>query len=573
MKGVGPEEVAVEGRGTVNLKFEFDGKMFNHQLRDVLHVPTAPNCLLSLSRFDDTGGKLETGNGICWLKSKSSAVIGKGYKHQRLYLLAARAALPGQERTNYATMKAKLTWDQWHQRYGHIGMTALRQLEKEGLVSGLEIDQLSIPSETCVACVQAKQTHQPFPQEAKNRSENTGERVVSDVWGPTKVKSIGGWNYYISFIDDAKRYNTVLFLANKSDATDRIKGHVGKIKQKFGKAPRYMRFDNGAELVNGEIKKFAEKEGIIIETTAPYSPSQNGIAERFNRTILELVRAMLIAKGLPHFLWDEAVSHATYLRNRAPTRALKGITPYEAWTGKKPDVGHFREFGCDVWVLDETKNKSKLAPRSRKMVFVGFSDESKAIWYWDKETRKIKVSRNVTFNENEEKKGEREVPGLSAEGKDETSSASTPVPETSDPKPQNIPFETPVHAETDKKADPETRNLRTKAKVDYKQLNNPSTRQIAQKTSGFTIRIPRPSTPLDVARPTEASKAKTTEKEKVDLAIDTLWGIILNNDEFAFRTSEEDLPKNYEGAIGGDEGEKWKAAMDEEIETLGKMGT
>ena len=110
LKGVGPEEVAVEGRGTVNLKFEFDGKMFNHQLRDVLHVPTAPNCLLSLSRFDDTGGKLETGNGICWLKSKSSAVIGKGYKHQRLYLLAARAALPGQERTNYAMMKAKLTW-------------------------------------------------------------------------------------------------------------------------------------------------------------------------------------------------------------------------------------------------------------------------------------------------------------------------------------------------------------------------------------------------------------------------------------------------------------------------------
>lgn len=132
---------------------------------------------------------------------------------------------------------------------------------------------------------------------------------------------------------------------------------------------------------------------------------------------MELVHAMLIAKNLPAFLWDEAVSHATYLRNRAPTRALKGITPYEAWTGKKPDVSHFREFGCDVWVFDETKNKSKLAPRSRKMVFTGFEDGSKAIRYWDKETRKIKVSRNVVFNENDEPEQYGEIPGVSARGR------------------------------------------------------------------------------------------------------------------------------------------------------------
>jgi len=76
-----------------------------------------------------------------------------------------------------------------------------------------------------------------------------------------------------------------------------------------------MRVDNGSELVNVEVKKFAKEEGITIETTAPYSPSQNGIVEHFNRTILELVRAMLIAKDLPSFLWDEAARHATYLRN------------------------------------------------------------------------------------------------------------------------------------------------------------------------------------------------------------------------------------------------------------------
>lgn len=128
-----------------------------------------------------------------------------------------------------------------------------------------------------------------------------------------KVKSIGSWHYYISFIDNAKHYDTILFLVKKSNLTEHIKGHVAKLKQKFGKAPVYMQVDNGAELVNTAVKKFVEEEGITIKTTAPYFLSQNGIMEHFNRMILELVCAMLIWKDLPSFLWDEAVRHATYL--------------------------------------------------------------------------------------------------------------------------------------------------------------------------------------------------------------------------------------------------------------------
>jgi hypothetical protein len=97
-----------------------------------------------------------------------------------------------------------------------------------------------------------------------------------------------------------------------------------------------------------------------------YSPSQNGVAERFNRTLLELARAMLISKDLPIFLWDEAVAHSAYLWNREPTRALNGKTPYEAWHKSKPNISHLREFGSDVWVLDESKNRSKLDPKSKK---------------------------------------------------------------------------------------------------------------------------------------------------------------------------------------------------------------
>src|ERR1700678_1004508 len=111
---------------------------------------------------------------------------------------------------------------------------------------------------------------------------------MSDVWGPAQKISIGGWKYYISFTDDATQYVYVLFLADKSQAFDRIKERVAQIKRRFGKVLKYMCFDNGKELVNEKLRKFAAEEGIIIETSAPYSPSQNGVAERFNRTLLEL---------------------------------------------------------------------------------------------------------------------------------------------------------------------------------------------------------------------------------------------------------------------------------------------
>ena len=335
------------------------------------------------------------------------------------------------------------------------------------MVNGLNIDQSSIPSKTCEVCIEAKQAHRPFPAEAENRSEIPGERFMSDIWGPARVTSIGGWKYYISFCDDNIRYFMVLFLRNKSDATSRIKEYVAKIKQKHGKAPTYMRIDNGRELINDETIQFCRMEGITIETTAPYSPSQNGVAERFNRTIIELVRAMIIGKGLPIFLWDEAVAYATFIRNRSPTRALKGKTPYEAWIGKKPDASFIREFGSDVWVLNESKNKSKLEPKAKKMVFVGIMEGSKVIRYWDKESRAIRVSRNFSFSENGELKELQvtEIPGLGAEGESMAVTAPQTTPKniqtTPEPKDQNI-------------SDMTTRVLQAQnTQIDYRQLNDP----------------------------------------------------------------------------------------------------
>jgi hypothetical protein len=129
--------------------------------------------------------------------------------------------------------------------------------------------------------------------------------------------------------------------------------------------------------------------------TAPYSPPQNGAAERLNCTLVELARAMLIGADVPVFLREYALRHAAYLRERAPVKALPGTTPYEAWHGRKPDVSHLREFGCPVYVLLQgQKERLKLLPRSKQQIFVGYDDGSKSIKYYNPETRKVLTSRN-----------------------------------------------------------------------------------------------------------------------------------------------------------------------------------
>jgi hypothetical protein len=117
-----------------------------------------------------------------------------------------------------------------------------------------------------------------------------------------------------------------------------------------------------------------------------------------NRTLVELARAMIIAQELPEFLWEPAVAHAAYLRNRACTKPLKDITPYERWTKKKPDVSHLREFGAPVWVLLQGQHvQRKLLPKSKRRIYVGFDDGSQSVKYYVAETRKILISRNYRF--------------------------------------------------------------------------------------------------------------------------------------------------------------------------------
>ena len=132
--------------------------------------------------------------------------------------------------------------------------------------------------------------------------------------------------------------------------------------------------------------------------TAPYSPSQNGVAECMNRTLVELVRAMLTDSKLPEFLWEPAVTHATYVRNLSYTKYILKATPYQLWHGHKPDVSHLHEFGAPIWILAQGQRVlQKMLPKSQCRAYIRYNEGSKVVKYYNAMMRNILTSCNYCF--------------------------------------------------------------------------------------------------------------------------------------------------------------------------------
>ena len=148
-----------------------------------------------------------------------------------------------------------------------------------------------------------------------------------------------------------------------------------------------------------KVRELPKREGIRHEYTVPKTPEQNGVAERMNRTLVESLRSMLSDAKLPHKFWAEALATAVYLRNRSPTKPVTGMTPFEAWTGKKPNVKHLRIFGCTAYAHIPKDERQKLDSKSRKCILLGYGTETKGYRLYDEKCGKVLYSRDVLFNE------------------------------------------------------------------------------------------------------------------------------------------------------------------------------
>jgi hypothetical protein len=152
--------------------------------------------------------------------------------------------------------------------------------------------------------------------------------------------------------------------------------------------------------MDGKLQSILSDKGIEHRKTMPYTPQQNGLAEQWNRIILDKARAMIHSVGLSLGFWELAVDAAVHTYNRSPTRVLKWRTPHEIWNdGHVPDVSYFRIFGCLAYAHVPEELRKKLDPRSIPTIFVGYEPESKGYRLWNRSKRSVMLSRDVTFDE------------------------------------------------------------------------------------------------------------------------------------------------------------------------------
>ncbi|KAI5344347.1 hypothetical protein L3X38_012224 [Prunus dulcis] len=243
---------------------------------------------------------------------------------------------------NDLALKASVTHclQTWHKRLGHLNERSIKLLEDHGMVHGLpHLEQISV---VCEGCMLGKQHRDSFPLESTWRATSPLELVHTDICGPMKTESISGNRYCLLFTDDCTRMSWVYFIRNKSSALECFKKFKAMTELQSGYKIKGLRSDRGGEFLSSEFNKFCDEFGIQRQLTIAYSPQQNGVVERKNRTVVEMAKSMLHEKALRH----------------------------------------------------------KLEENSHKCIFVGYGLYEKGYRLFDPSTRKVILSRDVQFDEN-----------------------------------------------------------------------------------------------------------------------------------------------------------------------------
>lgn len=365
------------------------------KLKNVLFVPDLDSCLLSVCKLAKEGFLFEFTENECCM-SKDNIVMLKGYcNYQSLYKIDMGGSRVKKtiEKENFVSECIHV----WHRRLGHRNYEDIREIFGRGLVKGGRLKDCNCREKICQICVKGKMTRNKFPRHAEHRASEPGDLIHSDVCGPMEKDTCSGNKYFLTFTDDFSRYTVVYVIKNKSQVFEKLKEYVEIVKNKFGRNIKMLRSDGGGEYMSNEVTSFLKSHGIQRQVTAPYTPQQNGVSERKNRTLVDMVRCMLIESCLDIKYWGEAVLAANYINNRLPT--CDGVTPFERWNGYTASIRHLRPFGSVAYVHIPKHKRSKFAPKGERLILSGYSEEAKAYRFVDGRTSYLTISRDAVFVE------------------------------------------------------------------------------------------------------------------------------------------------------------------------------
>lgn len=385
--------MAVVGKGIIRM--QVNG--FTQAISGVYYVPELKNNLLSIGQLQEKGLTILIQHGKCRVyHSEKGLIMQSDMSGNRMFSVLA-TMIP--KASSCFQIVSENESHLWHCRFGHLGYNGLRTLFDKKMVIGLP--SVKIPKKICIECLTGKQHRNSMPKKSLWRASNKLQLVHADICGPIKPESNSNKRYILSFIDDFTRKTWIYFLHEKSEAFSMFRNFKAHVEKEIGAYIASLRTDRGGEFTSNEFVEFCKNQGISRQLTAAYTPQQNGVAERKNRTIMNMVRSMLAEKQVPKMFWPEAVKWSVHILNRCPTVAVQNKTPEEAWSNVKPMVDYFRVFGCVAHAHVPDQKRSKLDEKSKKCVFLGVSDESKAYRLYDPVSKKIIISKDVIFQEDE----------------------------------------------------------------------------------------------------------------------------------------------------------------------------
>ena len=381
--------------GTVAGDFHTKDGVYYITLMNVLYVPKMKVNLISVSCIQEHGYSITFGKNGCKIRrdrdgaiALSAPKVGRSYKIEFSNGESAYAAHDVKPNTRSI----------WHARLGHPGKGVVDNLSKRELIQVSDKSNTDV-ERRCTACAQGKMPRRSFSTNQKVKNLSKMDLVHSDLCGPMQTNSFGGSRYFLVLVDDATRMTHVAFLRKKTEVLKEFKAYVAMMRQQGHGRIRALRTDNGTEYCNTAFLNYLASMGIKHQTSAPYTPEQNGLAERTNRTLIEKARCMLSHAKLPRPYWAEAVRTAAYLKNLSPSRVIDNGIPEEKFDGEASMYGHLNVFGCLAYVHIPKEKRKKFDPVSRPCVFVGYTETTKQYRFIDPVSKRVVISATAAFHE------------------------------------------------------------------------------------------------------------------------------------------------------------------------------
>jgi transposase InsO family protein len=378
----------VKGLGKIAITSE-------HSISNVFLVESLEYNLLYMSQLCNMGYNcLFTNIDVSVFRSDGSLAF-KGVLDSKLYLFDFSKENANLDACLIA--KTNMGW-LWHHRLAHVGMKNLHKLLKGDHVLGLT-NVCFEKDKPCVACQVGKQVGSTHHSKNVMTTLRPLELLHMDLFGPVAYLSIGGSKYGLVIVDDFSCFTWVFFLQDKSETQGTLKRFLRRAQNEFELKVKKIRSDNGFEFKNLQVEEYFEEEGIKHEFSAPYTPQQNGVVERKNRTLIDMARMMLGEYKTPEQFWSEAVSTACHAINRLYLHHLLKKTSYELLTGNKPNVSYFCVFGSKCYILVKKGRHPKFAPKAVEGFLLGYDSNTKAYRVFNKSSGLVEDSSDIVFDE------------------------------------------------------------------------------------------------------------------------------------------------------------------------------